>query len=171
MAGFKQALKDNPDLKVFNPVRHLNRDNRLQSILDKDVVTKRLIRERKEWKDRRHNAVTWVKKSEKKLATLKKQRRELKKKLTAKNNEIKRTETVLDRNREKRNTANRKLLGIRSSLTSRRLRLMHNAKGLIMREAYKEIGLPMPKRLQEIKNLAIFKEETKNENNTDRESG
>lgn len=176
MAGFKQALKNNPDLKVeLDPVnftisRKLERDDRLREVLDEDVTIKRIYRERKLYKSRKKEAGKAIQSSEERLRTLKQERRDIQRALRVKEGEIKRAEDTLYRNRDKKNTANQKLRTLRNELTARRTRLMHNAKGILLREAYKDIGLPIPERLKKIKNLAIFKE-ARNNNDKDNQGG
>ena len=143
----------------------------LQDVLDRDHATIRLIKNRAIHKSRKKDAVVWVKKSEERIRLLRKERKEIEKRLRLKDKDIKNAWLTLERNREKRNKETSKLTLIRYGLASRRAKLMHHAKGILLRQAYRDIGLPLPERLKRIKNLAIFQEEEHDTQEDNRDRG
>lgn len=143
---------------TFEPSQFgLSKVDNFKGIIESDPVTRRLLKERDKWKNKLQKKKKKIDEMEAEIAEFRKERMAAQKAYTIARRKCKDAIERRDHHRRVKAQHQKKVNNIRNSITSRRAILMHNAKAVALRDAYKAIGLPVPKRLENIKRLAVFK--------------
>lgn len=128
----------------------------IDKIIRDDLIYKRLTADKDKFDLQRKRQARLAGKSRERIAELRKEKNALKRKITGIDRQIERTKKHKDIHEIKYRAAVKAFNHSISGIRSRRIELVHYAKSELLKVAYREIGLPMPRKLKRIRSLAVF---------------